>query len=84
MTKEEVCRFLDEVLEEQALVVGGLVTVHAVDDAFIHRLFRSLAAIRRKAIGRVKRELDESPRESPRPSAEPHPAIQQFLAGLGR
>ena len=84
MTKEETRQFLDGVMEEQALVVGGLVTLYAVDDTFIRRLFRSLTAIRKTALDRLDGRDDGSTPEQPRASTEPHPAIEQFLRGLGR
>ena len=81
MTNGEARRFLDGTLEELALVVGGLVTIYAVDDAFIHRLFRSLAAIRQRALERLQGQAGKQRRE-PRSGTEPHPAIEAFLCEL--
>ena len=50
MRKAEVKDLILELFEEEALVLGGLVAVHKVDDDVIWRLVKNLDAIRRKAL----------------------------------
>jgi hypothetical protein len=85
MDKRQVRELLDDLHEEQALAIGGLIAAHPVEDDFIWRLFRSLDVVRQKALKR----LDGSdPRRANRVATaafpEPHPAIEEFLAKLGR
>ncbi|MFN8180147.1 MAG: hypothetical protein U0167_19625 [bacterium] len=82
MTEAEVREFLDDVLEEEALVLDGLAETHGVSDRFVRQLFRSLEAIRAHAIERL-----EGVAGSPSPgagSSRPRPAVEEFLAKLGR
>ena len=77
---------IDNVVEDEALVIGGLVAVRGLEDDIVWRLIRSLDVIRGKAL----RSLDE--KESvgtaiPRaegPEMKPHPAIEDFLLKLRR
>lgn len=81
LTKAEATDLINDVFEEEALVLGGLVALHDVEDDLVWRLVRNLDAIR----GRALRSLDDS--ESPeaeeagpkRPDLRPHPAIEEFL-----
>jgi hypothetical protein len=68
----EVKELIDEVLEEQALAIGGLAADYGMEDRVIRGLIKSLSSIRDRAI----RRLDEE--------QVPHPAIVEFLARLGR
>ena len=80
MTKRDARLLLDGVFEEEALVIGGLLTVHQVDDAFIDRLFRSHGAIRSNALRRLEgRDTGGLQRGSP---SGPHPAVEAFLDRL--
>jgi len=81
LTKTEAKDLINDVFEEEALVLGGLVALHDIEDDLVWRLVRNLDAIR----GRVLRSLDDS--EFPdtdepgprRPDLRPHPAIEEFL-----
>jgi len=81
---DEAKELLRDLFEEEALVIGGLVAVHEVEDDLVWRLMKSLDAIRTK----VFRRLDETdPPDEPvaaRPHLEPHPAIEEFLLKLRR
>ena len=81
---EDAHRLLDGVFEEQALVIGGLITVHDVEDEFIRRLFRSMGAIRAKAFRSLQGSSADPKGAPPAPLRVPHPAIEEFLARLGR
>ena len=83
MTTSEVRELLDDVFEEEALVIGGIAELHGISDEAIDRLIRSLAVIRDK----VRRRIDDplgAPALQPTRVCEPRPAIEQFLARLGR
>ncbi len=75
-----------DLLEEQALVIGGLIAVHDVEDEFVWRLFRSLDVIRRKALRRLNRPHRgrQAGRQADRAPRQPHPAAEEFLARLRR
>ena len=86
ISKAEARALIDDLFEEEALVIGGLVAIQKVDDDLVWRLVRSLDAIR----GRTLRRLDEEPslgdveQQHQRPSVKPHPAISDFLRSLRR
>ncbi len=86
ISKTEARDLIADLFEEEALVIGGLVAVHAVDDDLIWRLVKSLDVIR----GRILRRLeDEAPADRPesqlqKSNLKPHPAIEDFLLSLRR
>jgi len=85
-TRAEAKDLLNEVFEKEALVIGGLVALHEMEDDLVWRLIRNLDAIRSRAL----RSLDDS--EFPeaedsgarRPDLRPHPAIEEFLLKIRR
>lgn len=86
ISRAEVRDLIDDLFEEEALVIGGLVAVHEMDDDLVWRLVKNLDVIR----GKVLRRLDDKapgdgdgapPR---RPNLKPHPAIEDFLLSLRR
>jgi hypothetical protein len=86
ISRAEVRDLINDLFEEEALVIGGLVAVHEMDDDLVWRLVKNLDVIR----GKVLRRLDDkapgdgdgaSPR---RPNLKPHPAIEDFLLSLRR
>ena len=86
ISKAEARRLLAAVFEEAALVLGGLLAVHRVDDDFVWRFVKSLDVIRGKAVRRID-ECDERPgADAIRPESHlrPHPAIEDFLLKLRR
>jgi hypothetical protein len=86
ISKTEARDLIADLFEEEALVIGGLVAVHAVDDDLVWRLVKSLDVIR----GRILRRLeDEAPADRPesqlqKSNLKPHPAIEDFLLSLRR
>lgn len=86
LSKAEVQNLLDDLLEQQALALGGLVALHGMNDELVWKLVKNLDVIRT----RFKRRLHAQDRARQgdtarlRPMAQPHPAIQHFLARLGR
>lgn len=85
-SNDPVREVLDDAYEELALALGGLVSAFDPEDEFTERLVRALDAVRDKAL----RRLDELPSmRTPRSARvrmpeEPHPAIEAFLAKLGK
>jgi hypothetical protein len=81
-----VRELLDDTFEELAMALGGLVSACDPEDEFVERFVLALHTIRDKALQR----LDELPSmRAPTPArvrmaGEPHPAIEKFLARLGR
>jgi hypothetical protein len=75
--KVKVRSLINEVFEEEALLIGGLVAVHDLDDDLVWRLIRNLDVIRGKAL----RRLDDDDSVSG-VRDRPHPAVETFLATL--
>jgi hypothetical protein len=85
ITKTEAKELINDLFEEEALVIGGLVAVHEVEDDLVWRLLKNLDAIRRKVLRRLEdKDPEDGGREAQRPNLRPHPAIEQFLLGLRR
>ena len=86
ISKAEARDLINDLFEEEALVIGGLVAVHVVDDDLVWRLVKSLDVIRGKILRRI--EDEESEREithqSHGPNLKPPPAIEDFLLSLRR
>jgi hypothetical protein len=81
----DVRELLDDLFEETALAIGGLIAIHPVDDQVVARLFASLHVIRDKAMCRIEgTQWGESRPQSGHRTSEPHPAVEEFLARLGR
>ena len=54
IARSDAGKLILDLLEETALVIGGLVAVHHVEDDFIWRLARSLDVIRRRFLRRLE------------------------------
>ena len=86
MSRAEARGLFAEAFEETALVLGGLVAVHRVDDDFVWRLVKSLDAV----CSKVFRRIDERDTAADADAADgesrlrPHPAIEDFLLKLRR
>ena len=83
MTTDTKSLILD-LLEEEALMLAGLIAVHPVDDEFVWRLFTSLDVIRRRFLRRLEADHGERGEnvEVEQAGSRPHPAIEEFLARL--
>jgi len=83
---EEARDLVDEIFEEEALLIGGIVAVHGMDDDLVWRLIRNLDVIRGRVLRRLDNrdedEIDDSPNE--KVNLNPHPAIQDFLIKIRR
>ena len=85
LSPAEAKELIDDLFEEEALVIGGLVAVHAMDDDLVWRLVKNLDVIRGRVLHRLE---DKAPTDGnappPRTSLKPHPAIEDFLLSLRR
>ena len=83
--KSKVKELINDLFEEEALVIGGLVVVHPVDDDLVWRLVKNLDVIRTKILRRLE-DVGPAVAEAPpaRPNLKPHPAIADFLLTLRR
>lgn len=75
---------INDLFEEEALVIGGLVAIHEMDDDLVWGLVKSLDAIRGKILNRLADTVlcDNDGPLLGRPDDKPHPAIQEFLLRL--
>jgi hypothetical protein len=84
LSTAEARELIDDLFEEEALALGGLVALHGVDDQLVWRLVRNMDALRGKALRWLEEKAPRAPgRASPeerRPT--PHPAIEEFLRKL--
>jgi hypothetical protein len=84
--KAEIGQLINDLFEEEALVIGGLVAVHRLDDDLVWRLMKNLDVIRGRFLRRVDvRETGENGNgPAPRANLKPHPAIEDFLLNIRR
>jgi hypothetical protein len=83
MDRQTLRELITELFEEEALLLGGIVAVHPVDDEVVWRLARGLDRLRRRVLQRVER-ADVVPMDRPRRGngTEPHPAIEELLRAI--
>ncbi len=86
ISKAEVRDLITDLFEEEALIIGGLVAVHKVDDDLVWRLVKGLDVIRGKTLRRLEDEEsgDQAGPQPHRANLKPHPAIEDFLLSLRR
>ena len=86
ISKDEAKKLINDLFEEEALVLGGLVALHDIEDELIWRLARNLDLIRRKTLSRLNRsgDVDSSEPAAERPNLKPHPAIEHLLLNIRR
>jgi len=86
ISNAEAKDLINDLFEEEALVIGGLVAVHDVDDDLVWRLVKNLDVIRGKVLRRLEDKAPSGGDASPprRPDLRPHPAIEDFLLSLRR
>jgi hypothetical protein len=75
---------INDLFEEEALAIGGLVAAHGMDEDVVWRLVECLEAARDKVLDRL---ADHGPSGDDEPlrtrsEGEPHPAIEYFLMSL--
>ena len=86
ISKDEVKKLINDLFEEEALVLGGLVALHHIEDELVWRLARNLDLIRRKTLSRLDRsgESESCEPTDERPNLKPHPAIEHLLINIRR
>ena len=76
---------INDLFEEEALVIGGLVAVHEMDDDLVWRLVKHFDVIRGQVLRRLE---DQASADGKTPlrriTSTPHPAIEDFLLSLSR
>ena len=79
-------QLVQQLLEEEALAVGGLLAVHDVDDEFVWQLFQALDSIGEKYLAEVSGGVsnDLTPTPGGARKTQPHPAVAEFLARIRR
>ncbi|MEK6601607.1 MAG: hypothetical protein AABZ09_06975 [Candidatus Binatota bacterium] len=84
ISKAEAKELINDLFEEEALVIGGLVAVYEMDDDLVWRLVKNLDVIRGKILRRLEDKVPADGDEPPprRPNLKPHPAIEDFLRSL--
>jgi hypothetical protein len=83
LTETETKVMVDDLFEEEALALGGLVVIHEVPDDLVWRFIKTLDTLRE----RIHRQIEsKSKSEAPirHPNLHPHPAIEDFLLKLRR
>jgi hypothetical protein len=86
ISKAEARELINDLFEEEALIIGGLVAVHQVEDDLVWRLVKNLDVIRGKVLRRLedKSSADGDGASARRTNLKPHPAIEDFLLALRR
>lgn len=79
ISKEEAKEIIRDLFEEEGLVIGGIVSVHEVEDDVVWQLMKSLDVVRRKVLSRLDDSDGEDEPETKNPNLQPHPAIEEFL-----
>ena len=82
LTQSDVRALLQQVFEEEALALGGLVAVYEIKDDVVWKLVRTLAVTRRRVLRRLDASRSEDDRRTDGPALTPHPAIEEFLIRL--
>ena len=79
----EAKQLINDLFEEEALVLGGLVAVHQLDDDLVWRIVNNLDVIRGKVLRRIDKK-DSCHKVVDGSSLEPHPAIEDFIQNIRR
>ena len=79
--KTKVKEMISALFEEEALVIGGLVATHEVDDDLVWSLARSFDMIRERVLNSLTETEPFAPERgsSGKSTLQPHPAIQELL-----
>jgi hypothetical protein len=83
MDRQAVRDLVTELFEEEALLLGGIVALHPVEDEIVWRFVRGLDGLRLRVLRRIdEAEPERSGRATPGVRADPHPAIERFLRSI--
>lgn len=72
-SKEAVKELFNDLFEQQALILGGIVAMHEVEDGIVWDVMRNLSVLRMKAMKSIDREYGDPDQR------KGHPAIEEFL-----
>ena len=80
LSKTEVEDLICDLFEEEALVIGGMIALHGMEDSMVWRLMRNIDEIRRKTLKRLEDRFPnvEGPSRD-KPNKRLHPAVEEFL-----
>lgn len=81
-TSQRLRAAIAEVSMEQALMIGGMVALHHVDDAFVWELARGLDHVRSRALSRIDDTEADAPPSEVGSAADRHPAIAFLLSKI--
>ena len=84
ISKEQAREIVLDAMEEEALLVAGIVTVHRLEDEVLWKLMRGLDTIRRRNLARIADAGEPGPAPDAEGCAGSHPAIEEFLVRLQR
>ncbi len=84
ISKSDARELIDALFEEEALVIGGLVAVHRLDDDLVWRLMRNLDVVRGRFLRRIEAQDSGESAAPTTPNLKPHPAIEDFILGIRR
>ena len=84
IAEAEVRQLVDDLFEEEALVIGGLVAVRRLDDELVWRLMKSFDIIRSRFLQRIENRDARDNAAASQPDLTPHPAIEDFLLRVRR
>jgi len=86
MSPKRTRQLINDIFEEEALAIGGLLALQTIEDDLVWCLVRNLDSIRRRALKRVDAVQVDDGENSKRfgVDAKPHPAIQDFLLAIRR
>lgn len=84
MDKDEARNLIDDLFEEEALMIGGLVALFELRDDVVRHLVKALDFVRRKSLRRIEDASSAGGAEPARRGAtlRPHPAIADFLRSV--
>ncbi len=75
---------VDRMFREVVLCLGGIFAVRRCDDALIWQVTRSLESVYRRTRARLLERDGNGDTGLPSRRAEPHPAVEDLLARIGR
>lgn len=84
ISKTEAKGLVNDLFEEEALILGGLVAVHRVDDDLVWRIVKNLDVIRGKVLRRIEDRDADDGAAAKRPNLKPHPAVEDFILSIRR
>ncbi len=80
--KQEVQVLISSLFEDAALMLGGLIATHPLDDEVVWGLVQNLAATKQRAMDQLDKCQGNTPASDREISMETHPAIGEFLQSL--